>query len=246
MIDGRAVVAVVAARGGSKGFPGKNLAPLGGLPLIQWTLRAASDSGIVDRTIVSSDDAAIIAEARRLGAEVPFVRPDVLAIDESPIVDAVLHAVDAVDMDDGYVVLLQPTSPLRTGADIDGAVRRCHEAGAPACVSVTAPAKPPAWLITMDDSGRLEPLLDCGAIATRRQETPPAWMPNGAVYVADVNWLRETRRFYAEETVGFVMPRERSVDIDEPVDLVVAEALISGATVRRPNQAEEQQPWPMS
>ncbi|MBF0665325.1 MAG: acylneuraminate cytidylyltransferase family protein [Brevundimonas sp.] len=227
MIGDRSVLAVITARGGSKGLPGKNLRPFRGRPLIAWTIEAARRSRLVDRVILSSDDAGIIQAAEGLGCETPFVRSAELSGDEAASVDVVL---DALDRTPGYqiVVLLQPTSPLRAAADIDGALGRMELAGAPSCVSVCeAPAHP--WLIyRRDDQGRLDPFAVPPADASlRRQDLPLAWMLNGAVYVADVSWLRRERTFLKPgETEAWEMPVERSADIDTLEEFRAAEQLM--------------------
>ena len=128
--------------------------------------------------------------------------------------------------DDRYdlVVLLQPTSPFRTAEDIDGTVRHCLAQGAPACVSITAPDKSPYWSYRLDDGGRMVPLMK-GVIASRRQDLPDTYAVNGAVYVAYCRWLLVQDEFVQPETVGYVMPKLRSIDIDDEFDLVMAEAV---------------------
>jgi N-acylneuraminate cytidylyltransferase len=217
------VLAVITARGNSKGVPAKNIRPLAGQPLLFWTIQAARESTRVDRLILSSDDARIIHIAGELGCEAPFVRPAELARDDTP---GVLPVLDAVGRIHGYdvVVLLQPTSPLRSAADIDACVDLVMSSDAPACVSVTAVQEHPFWMYWLQPGGQLERLLpDDTAYATRRQELPPIYRPNGAVYVARVPWLRETGTFLSGGTVGYVMPAERSLDIDTENDFVHAE-----------------------
>ncbi|SFS29921.1 cytidylyltransferase domain-containing protein [Brevundimonas viscosa] len=229
MIEGRSVLAVVTARGGSKGLPGKNLRTLAGRPLIAWTIAAAQAAGAVDRLIVSSDDAEIIKATQALGCDVPFRRSPELSGDAAGSLDVVLDALDRVP---GFevVVLLQPTSPLRTAADIDGALGRMATTGAPACVSVTeAPMHP--WLAYGQDArGRLDPFCaPPGGASLRRQDLPPAWMLNGAVYAAEVDWLRRERSFLKPgETAIWQMPSERSIDIDTLEDFEAAERLMLG------------------
>jgi CMP-N,N'-diacetyllegionaminic acid synthase len=227
MIGGRLVLGVIAARGGSKGLPRKNVLPLSGKPLVAWSVAAAADSRLLDRTVVSTDDAEIAEAARKYGGDVPFMRPGKLATDEASIVDVVLHAVDNVGDSYGYVVLLQATSPLRTASDIDGAIELCRRSGAPSCVSVVRVTKGPGWMYVVDDARRLRPIADAGPKAARRQDLPEIFMPNGAVYVAELSWLRETRNFYGEQTIAYEMPIERSPDIDTVVDLKLAAALLA-------------------
>lgn len=229
MIEGASVLAVVTARGGSKGLPGKNLRPLGGRPLIAWTIAAAQAAAGVDRLILSSDDPDIMAVAGEAGCEVPFRRAPELSGDAAGSIEVVLDALDRVP---GYdlVVLLQPTSPLRTAADIDGVLDRMTACSAPACVSVSeAPAHP--WLVYGEgEDGRLNPFATVPAGASlRRQDLPPAWMLNGAVYAAEVDWLRRTRSFVRPgETAIWPMPPERSIDIDTLEDFEAAERLLGG------------------
>lgn len=229
VIEGRSVLAVVTARGGSKGLPGKNLRPLAGRPLIGWTIAAAQAAAAVDRLILSSDDPDIIAAAQALGCEAPFRRSPALSGDAAGSVEVVL---DALDRTPGFevVVLLQPTSPLRTAADIDGALARMATTGAPACVSVSeAPVHP--WLAYGQDAqGRIDPFGSPPAGASlRRQDLPPAWVLNGAVYAAEVDWLRRERSFLkAGETAIWSMPPERSIDIDTLDDFEAAERLAAG------------------
>lgn len=212
MIESSRVLAVIPARGGSKGVPGKNIRNVGGKPLIAWTIEAAHAAKCVDRVIVSSDDSAIIAVARAAGCDVPFIRERHLAEDGTPTIDVVLDALERCAGFD-WVVTLQPTSPLRTAEDIDGAIERCVEAGAPACVSVCRAQESPYWMVTVGENGRLRPLMPEGQF-TRRQDLPPAYILNGAVYVANATWLARERRFVTAETVGYEMPVERSHDLD--------------------------------
>ena len=227
MIDGKRVLALITARGGSKGLARKNIAPLGGRPMIAWTIAAARESRSVDRTILSSDDDEIIAVARAWGCAVPFVRPADLARDDTPSEPVVLHALDTLPESFDIVVLLQPTSPLRSADDIDQCLARLCEADAPCCVTVTQPAKSPYWMYTMEGCGRLAPLLADSAVTTRRQGLPSVYVLNGAMYAALVPWFRERRTFLAEETVGHVMPPERSVDVDTELDLALAKSILS-------------------
>ena len=226
MIAGRSVLAVIAARGGSRGLPRKNVLPFRGRPLIGWTIAAAQASKHIDHLVLSSDDAEIIALAASLGCEAPFRRTPELSGDTAASIDVVLDTLDRIP---GYeiVVLLQPTSPLRTAADIDGALERMSAAGAPSCVSVQeAPSHP--WLVFGRDSrGRLEPFAAAPVGASlRRQDLPPALVLNGAVYAADAEWLRRERTFVRPgETVAWEMPADRSADIDTLEDLLAAERL---------------------
>lgn len=166
MINGHSVMAVILARGGSKRLPRKNVLPLAGKPMIVWTIEAAQRSKHIDRVVVSTDDDEIAMTASRVGGIDLVMRPPVLASDTASSYDAMFHAVDSVSIRSGYVVLLQPTSPLRTAEDIDGCIEECVRHGAPSCITVTY-GRPDAngavyvawhdWLreMRMFDSGRV-------------------------------------------------------------------------------------------
>lgn len=225
MIEGHSVLGVILARGGSKGLPRKNICDLAGEPLIAWTIEAGQESEYLDRLILSSDDEEIMAVAKEYGCEVPFRRPDELARDETPSMDALLHAMRQVSNHE-YVMLLQPTSPLRTASDIDATITRCHKSDAPVCVTVTETNKQPQWMFTLSDNQRLEPVLDKNEEITRRQDAPRVYVVNGAGYVARSEWLREHETFYTDQTIGYPLPPERSVDVDTALDLAWCEYLL--------------------
>jgi CMP-N,N'-diacetyllegionaminic acid synthase len=226
MIGDSSVLGVICARGGSRGLPGKNLAQLGGRPLIAWSIEAALNAHSVDRVIVSSDDQAIIAAAVEHGAEAPFVRPAELAADDTPGALPVAHALRTLKEQYDYVVLLQPTSPFRAAEDVDGAVALCAEAGTPAVVTVVAAHTSPYWTFLLDGAGLLKPVVPASTPLLRRQDLPPTYELNGAVYVARVDWFLSHETFLAPGTRAFVMPSERSLDIDTALDLLVARAIV--------------------
>jgi len=226
MINGKSVLAVIPARGGSKGVPRKNIRSVGGQPLIAWTIEAALRSSIIDRLILSTDDDEIAKVAKEYGCEVPFMRPPELALDHTPGIDPVLHAVEQLPGYD-YVVLLQPTSPLRQVEDIDGCVSLCVQQASPAAVSVTECDKSPFWMYQLDERHSMKPILEVADSYTRRQELPAIYALNGAVYVAEVRWLQERKTFLTEETIAYVMPKNRSIDLDTELDFEILEYLIS-------------------
>jgi N-acylneuraminate cytidylyltransferase len=227
MIGQRRVLAIVAGRGGSKGLPGKNVAMCGGRPLVAWSVEAARSARSVDRVIVTSDDQAIIAAAREAGADAPFVRPAALASDEASMADVVLHALDSCGEGFEVGVLLQATSPLRLGEDIDGALEALERTKARSVTSVTESPKSPLWMFTLDPEGRLRSLLPGADPQRRRQELAKTFTLNGAIYGFEIPWFRSGRRFIDEGTLAHVMPAERSVDVDAAVDLALAEVLLS-------------------
>lgn len=152
------------------------------------------------------------------------MRPVELATDEAPGIDPVLHAIDQLPQYDA-LLLLQPTSPLRTSADIEGVLALAERGGAPSVVSLFEPKGHPSWMYMMAEGGALEPLLSA-APAERRQDLPPVYALNGAIYFARADWLREQRSFVGPGTLGHLMPAERSIDIDGPLDWRIAEMLL--------------------
>lgn len=223
------VLGLITARGGSKGLPGKNIAPVLGRPLIAWTVDAAMKSARINRTVISTDDASIADAAREAGAEVPFLRPAELARDETPHLPVVEHAVRWL-MDDGWtpdlVVILQPTSPLRLSSDIDNAVDMLLESDAPSLASVMLTAHP-HLLRTRDDQGRLTPMTDLPAVHPRRQDMEQVWWLNGAVYIIRTEALLAGKCLVGDGTLGYPMPWNRSLDIDSPSDLEDAATLLA-------------------
>lgn len=224
MIGGRSVLAVITARGGSKGLPRKNVLPFRGAPLIEWTIRAAQGSQHIDRLIVSTDDDEIAAVCRTAGCDVPFMREAALASDTASSVDVVLDAAERVPGHD-IVVLLQPTSPLRTAEDIDATLTMLQRTGAPSAATVAEAPCHPFLTFRRDAAGRLEAYIDAPAGQSfRRQDLPEALQLNGAVYAADLAWVRSTGALVKpRETAAVLMPPERSADIDTLEDFLAAE-----------------------
>lgn len=223
MINEQKVLGIIPARGGSKTLPRKNIKLLAGKPLIAWTIEEAQKSQYIDRLIISSEDLEIIQVAKEWGGEVPFVRPKELAEDETPGIDPVIHALNNIGENFEYVVLLQPTSPLRTVADIDGGIRCCLSHEAPVCVSVSLADKSPYWMYTLNAQQKMRVLLPSVKLIDRRQNLPPVYVLNGAVYVAQSTYLMKAKSFMTEETVAYIMPAERSWDIDDEMDFVICE-----------------------
>jgi len=217
------VIALIPARGGSKGIPRKNLAPLGGRPLLAWTIDAARDSGAVTRTVVSTDDDEIAAVARDLGADV-VARPAELARDETPMADVIAAALAELGPLDA-LVLLQPTSPLRRAEHVDAAVRLLRESGADSVVSVVeVPHRYRPGSLMALDGDRLVRLADDHAAT--RQEKPAVYARNGpAVLVLRGDWIGPD--LYAGDCRAYVMEPRDSIDVDDPFDLELAELLLA-------------------
>lgn len=225
MINGQRVLAVIPARGNSKGLPGKNVMPLAGKPLIAWSIDAANRSASVDRTVVSTDSQAIADVASVWGADVPFLRPAALAMDDTPGIAPLLHACQMVPGYD-FVALLQPTSPLRTAADLDSAIDLMLGQGADFCISVTRVKQHPNWLFSVSAQGYLE-RYEQAEMQTDRQSLSPLYAPNGALYIARVAALEEHRTLMGPGTVAYEMSAEKSADIDTALDLRICEMLMS-------------------
>lgn len=241
MISKKSVLAIIVARGGSKGLPGKNIATLNGRPLVAWSVIAAKKSRYVDRIILSSDDGAIISAAKKSGCEVPFVRPAALATDTASVYDVIFHALENVEQAYDYIVLLQATSPLRISEDIDGCIAFCEKINAPV-VSVCEMTKPPQWMFHISKNNKLLPIMLRDKKPSRRQDVQPVFIPNGAVFVAPTNQLRRNKTFYTQRTHAYVMPTERSVDIDTMADLLLARsAAILGAKKKMRKKSPERQ-----
>ena len=178
--------------------------------------------------MLSTDDDEIAELGRCAGLEVPFRRPKDAASDTASATDVILHALDALAEEFDYLVYLQPTSPLRTEADVDGCLELLLQNGADFCVSVQEVAEHPEWMFYLGDNHEMAPLRGT-ANPSRRQDLRPCYVLNGAVYAARVSAFRATPGFITPNTLGYVMPRERGVDIDDEDDLVLAESLLARA-----------------
>ncbi|MDH5691809.1 MAG: acylneuraminate cytidylyltransferase family protein [Gammaproteobacteria bacterium] len=221
------MIALIPARGGSKGLPGKNTKCLAGKPLIAYTIEAATASKYVTEVIVSTDSCEIEQVAIKYGAKSPFLRPKELAEDHSLAIDNYKYTVQRLSKEFGYLtdsfVVLQPTSPLRTSKDIDSAIEIFREKNADSVVSFVEESHPIHWNTYIDEDGRLESLN--GFVANNRQHYKPSFYPNGAIYVFSQK-LIFSNRYFSENSYAYVMPRERSVDIDSIEDFQYAEFVL--------------------
>ncbi len=216
------VLALVPARGGSKGIPDKNIRPLAGRTLLEYAAEAASASAVVDRVVLSTDSERVAEAGRRAGLEVPFIRPSELAQDDTPMLPVIDHAVEFLAQrgwDAEMVVLLQPTSPLRTAAHIRTAVQELRDSGADSVVTVVELPRhvSPDYVMRIDD-GRLVPFLPDGERITRRQDARPAFVRDGTVYAFWTRTLRETRSIYGQNCRPLVLPARESITIDTQND----------------------------
>ncbi len=230
MIGGKKVLALIPARGGSRGIPRKNIKILGGRPLIGWTIEAARQAAFLDMIVVSSEDEEILTVAKSLGAQA-LKRPVELATDEASGMDPVRHAIDCFPEIE-ILLLLQPTSPLRTSGDIDGFMQAFIASGCQSAVGLSPAPSPPEWMYRLDRDGKMKAILG-GKVPARRQDLEPAYVINGALYAASSAHLRAGKGFSESGAFGYVMPADRSIDIDTPLDWAVAEFQLS----QRPNPA---------
>lgn len=221
---GMKVLAIITARGGSKRLPGKNIMPLGGKPLIAWTIQAALDAKCVDYALLSSDDKDICEIGKKYGCHVPFLRPADLATDEASSVDVVMHAIKGYE-DYSHLILLQPTSPFRTGEDIDKAFDLMLRSNSGSCISVRESLESPDWMYVINESNELRPIVIKENIRT--QNLSRAYIPNGALFITGIKDFLENKKFVRGDTVPYIMPFDRSIDIDLPQDFLNAENLIT-------------------
>ncbi|HKP95129.1 MAG TPA: acylneuraminate cytidylyltransferase family protein [Fibrobacteria bacterium] len=223
------VLGLIPAKGGSQRLARKNVLPLGGKPLLQWAVDAALQSGVLDRLIVSTEDTEIAEVARKLGAEVPFLRPAHLAKDPYGVVDVGLHALETLrEAGQAYhtLVILLPTCPLRTAEDIAGAYRQFREAGAESLMSVALCDHTPFTALKLEGT-RLSHWFP-EYLGAKPGGLPAAYRPNGAIHVLDVESFERKKSYTAQPLMGYLMPPERSVDVDTFQDLAMAEVLLAG------------------
>ena len=221
------MIAIIPARGGSKGLPGKNIRLLNDKPLIAYAVEAALQAKHIDRVIISTDDEEIAHIAVQYGAELPFMRPAELASDTAMAIDNYIYTIGRLEEEGGKLidafVVLQPTSPLRIAEDIDGAIELFEHKCADSVISYCQEAHPVTWHKYLDKEGRFENIFD--ANIKNRQENRTSYYPNGAVYVFRTSMIRD-RKYYTDKSYAYVMPRTRSVDIDFIEDFEYAEYLL--------------------
>lgn len=223
MYNGKKILALIPARGGSKGIKNKNIIDLCGKPLISYTIEAAKRSGYIDEIIVSTDNQEIAEVARSYDAEVPFIRPASLAEDTSKTIEVVMHAINFLEQEERLfdtLILLQPTEPLRTSDDIDGAIKKYFLCGERGLVSVSEVDDNPILIRSIDTNDLLIPLINTGS-TRRRQDMPIYYRVNGCIYINKVSEINESLSFN-DNKLAYIMQREHSIDIDELKDLYLA------------------------
>jgi CMP-N,N'-diacetyllegionaminic acid synthase len=224
------IVAMIPARGGSKGIKDKNITLVAGKPLIVHTFEAAKASKKLSRVIFSTDSPRFREIALENGIEAPFLRPPELAVDTTCVVDVMAHCVKWLKDNEGYrvdqLVTLYPTSPLRRGAQIDEALDAFSKSDSDCLVSVSMQKHHPYWSLDVDEKGHLSHYFGKEHIFYRRQDMPRTYEQNGAIYISPPENIKKMdRRSMTENTLAFVMDEQSSLNIDDPLDLVLANAL---------------------
>ncbi|MCF6212471.1 MAG: acylneuraminate cytidylyltransferase family protein [Flavobacteriaceae bacterium] len=221
------ILAIIPARGGSKGIPDKNIIEVAGKPLITWTIEAALKSEFISKTIVSSDSDIILEMSKKYGTET-IKRPANLASDSArsePVMTHVLKQLKDENYD--YVMLLQPTSPLRTSDDIDAAVKTLVNTDATALISVYKPQHHPLKAFKTDDKGFLKGLVSDEYPFTPRQKLPKTFYPNGAIYIVKTDVFLKTGKLFTAKTLPFEMSAEKSLDIDTKTDFEMLSKILA-------------------
>lgn len=229
MINNKKILAIIPARGGSKGVPRKNIRNLNGKPLIAYTIEEARKSEYIDRIVISTEDEEIASVSRKFDAEVPFLRPKEFAQDNSPTVDCVIHMLNWLKENENYepdyVCLLQCTSPLRTFEDINGTIEKMISTDMDGAVSVCEAEVNPYWT-NVFDGNQLKYFVEEGQQITRRQDLPKIYRMNGAVYLVKTEALIKYRTLEPSKIAGYIMEPKKSIDIDNIEDFLLAEILI--------------------
>lgn len=225
MQNGKTFLAIIPARGGSKRLPRKNVLDLAGKPLIVWSIEAGLKSKYIDKVIVTSDDDEILGIAKQFGSET-IKRPDELASDTATSFDAIRHTIENLERYD-YIVLLQPTSPLRTSEHIDEAIKLLKSKRADAIVSVSEMDHSPLWSNTLPEDGDMSHFIRDEIKNKRSQDLETYYRLNGAIYICRTDTLLDEKSFMLKDNVfAYHMDRKSSVDIDEEIDFEIAGTLI--------------------
>jgi CMP-N,N'-diacetyllegionaminic acid synthase len=227
--NNKKILAIIPARGGSKGLPRKNIKLLNGKPLISYTIEAAKNSQFIDRIIVSTEDQEIAEVSRTYGAEIPFIRPEELAGDNASTLEVINHAVNWLKVHDGYypdlICLLQCTSPLRRSEDIDGTIKKLLDTGRDAAVSICEAEVNPYWTNVLNGD-KLEYFISEGKSILKRQDLPKVYRLNGAVYVVKTDKYVVEKTLEPDNITGYIMNTIDSVDIDDQIDFNLAEVIL--------------------
>ena len=239
MYKNKKILALIPARGGSKGLPGKNIKMLSGKPLIAWSIEQALASRYIDKVVVSTESKKIASVAKRYGAEVPFMRPDKLATDEASSTGVILHALGyfrAKREEFDYLALLEPTSPLRGGRDLDNALKELidRSSRADSLVSVGEIRLESPFIAKIINNGYVTPLIKLNKKPVyRRQQLPKAYFPYGVIYASKVKTLEEKLTFYQERTIPYFIERWQNYEIDDIYDFRCIETILKERSGRK-------------
>lgn len=230
MYNGKRILAIIPARGGSKGLPGKNIKELCGKPLIGWTIEHAKQSKYVDDIYISTDSSEIAAIAENYNMKVPELRPSEYANDASPSSDFIIYTIEKLKSEGkefDYFILLEPTSPLRDVEDVDTSIEILINA--PDADSIVGICKAedihPAFMVKIKPNGLLEP-YEAKMKTLRRQELPDVYYFEGTIYVSKVNKFIEKKAFYHEKTLPYIVPKWKSFEVDDVIDFTIIEAIM--------------------
>ncbi len=232
MTDENKILAIVPARGGSKRLPQKNILNIAGKPLINWTIEAGLGSTFINRLIVSTDDSNIADIARSSGADVPFIRPDNLSLDSTTSFEVIEHCLSWVKENEGveydYIILLQPTSPLRNDKDINNAFNILFDKNAQAVISLCETEHSPLWSNTIDEDSSMKSFLKPDINKTPSQDLPKYYRLNGAIYICQTKALLREKNLYLKDNIyASIMSKKNSIDIDDQIDFDLAELYLN-------------------
>jgi len=229
MFNKKRILALIPARGGSKRLPRKNALPFVGKPLIAWTIKAAKESNYVDNVVVSTDDYELAEIAKKYNASVPFIRPAELATDEASTHSVILHALEKLDDTAQFdlVLILQPSSPLRTAKHIDGSIEYYFRKEAKAVLSVCECDHNPLWVNTLPDNMSLDVFIKPEIIGIRSQDLPKYYKLNGAIYLFDIKqYIHSKGNMYGPNSFAYEMEGNSSIDIDTKIDFQLASLIL--------------------
>lgn len=230
MYKDKTFLAIIPARGGSKGLAGKNIKELCGKPLIAWSIEAGYKSNYLDEIMVTTDCQNIAEVAKQYGANVPFLRPKELATDTATTFDAIKHTIDYYKnelKEFDYIVLLEPTSPLRESVDIDNAIKILLDSNADSIVGICRTEdQNPAFLVLKNEKNFISGYENKEMKVLRRQDIKDVYFFEGTIYISKTNILLDKKKFYHENTIGYEVPKYKSLEIDDIEDFIMVEAIM--------------------
>lgn len=231
IIDEYNILAIIPARGGSKGLQRKNILPLAGKPLIAWTIEQAKQSKYIGKVVVSTEDHEIAEISKKYGAEVPFFRPVDLATDESKTIDVIFHALDWFEKNGkmfDILILLEPTSPLRDNNDLDNAIELFIQniKNCDSLVSVGEVHLENPYIMKVIEKDYVKPFIETENSFNQRQQLPKTYFPYGVIYLSKVGALRKHKKFYQDKTIPYFIKRWQNYEIDDLYDFICIESIL--------------------